>query len=46
MITSKDFDYFLRNGFIEHLAPGASMNILLAEFGDHKWITKERKWMD
>ncbi len=43
MTTSKDFDYFLQNGFIENLSPGSSMNVLLAEFGDSKWITKEKE---
>jgi hypothetical protein len=43
MTTSKDFDYFLRNGFIENLPPGTSMNVLVKKFGNDKWIIKEKE---
>jgi hypothetical protein len=43
MISSNDFDYFLKHGFMENLSPGASMSILLAKFGDDHWYTKEKE---
>lgn len=43
MISTNDFDYFLKNGFIENLKPGTSFNILLSQFGENNWIVKERE---
>jgi hypothetical protein len=43
MTTSNDFDFFLRNGYIEHLSPGTSMTVLLAKFGDDNWIVQEKE---
>jgi hypothetical protein len=40
MITTTDFDFFLRNGFIEELEKGSSMNILLERFGNDNWYVK------
>jgi len=41
MISSIDFDHFLKKGFIEGLSAGTSMEILLSKFGDDYWIVKE-----
>jgi len=41
MITDKDFDHFLRNGYIEELLPGTSIEVLLSKFGDDYWYIKE-----
>lgn len=41
MISSKDFDHFLKKGFIEGLTPAAPMHILIDAFGDDFWIVKE-----
>jgi hypothetical protein len=43
MISSNDFDYFLKHGFIESLLPGASINVLLTKVGDNNWYTKEKE---
>lgn len=41
MISTNDFDHFLKKGFIEGLSSGVSMEILLTEFGDDFWYVKE-----
>lgn len=41
MISSNDFDHFLKNGYIEGLASGTSMHKLLQEFGEDYWYVKE-----
>lgn len=41
MISDKDFDHFLRTGYIEGLAPGTPLDTLLSIFGDNNWYTKE-----
>lgn len=41
MITDKDFDHFLRNGNIEGLLPGTSLETLLSIFGHDHWYVKE-----
>ncbi|MES2616726.1 MAG: hypothetical protein V4613_02545 [Bacteroidota bacterium] len=41
MISTTDFDHFLKKGFIEGLSPGTSMEILLTKFGHDNWIVKE-----
>lgn len=43
MTTSEDFDFFLKNGFIEGLNPGSSMDILLNEFGNNSWYIEDRE---
>lgn len=41
MIADKDFDHFLRHGYVEGLVPGTSMEILLSIFGHSHWYVKE-----
>jgi hypothetical protein len=41
MISTIDFDHFLKKGFIEGLPSGTSMEILLIKFGNDHWIVKE-----
>lgn len=41
MISSNDFDHFLKTGYIERLEPGTSMDVLTKAFGDEAWIAKE-----
>ena len=41
MISTTDFDHFLKNGFIAGLKPGTSMQKLLSAFGDDYWYVKE-----
>jgi len=41
MIADKDFDHFLRNGYIEGLLPGTSLKTLLSIFGHNHWYVKE-----
>ena len=41
MISDKDFDHFLRNGHIDGISPGTSMEVLLGKFGDDYWYVKE-----
>ena len=41
MISTNDFDHFLRKGFIEGLSPGTSMKKLLTSFGEDFWYVKE-----
>ncbi|OQP66245.1 hypothetical protein A3860_12125 [Niastella vici] len=41
MISDKDFDHFLRNGYIEGLLPGTSLETLLCIFGHDHWYVKE-----
>ena len=41
MISTNDFDHFLKKGFIEGLTPGTSMKKLLTAFTDDCWIAKE-----
>ncbi|MBN8790099.1 MAG: hypothetical protein J0I84_23700 [Terrimonas sp.] len=41
MTSSNDFDFFLKNGFIEGLSEGSSMNILLTKYGNDNWYVKE-----
>ncbi len=40
MITSADFDFFLKHGFIKELSKGSSMNILLTKYGNDNWHIK------
>lgn len=40
MISSKDFDLFLKKGFIEGIEPGESMINLISRFGDDYWYVK------
>jgi hypothetical protein len=41
MITEKDFDYFLINGFIEGLNSETSLNTIIDRFGNDSWTVKE-----
>jgi len=41
MITEKDFDYFLINGFIEGLNSETSLNTIIERFGNDSWIVQE-----
>jgi hypothetical protein len=40
MISNKDFNCFLRQGFINGLQNGTSMNRLIEEFGQDNWYVK------
>lgn len=41
MIADKDFDHFLRKGYIEGLVPGTSLETLLNIFGHNHWYVKD-----
>jgi hypothetical protein len=41
MINEKDFDYFLKNGFIEGLNSETSLNTIIDRFGNDYWTVKE-----
>lgn len=41
MISDKDFDHFLRTGYIEGLLPATSLETLLEIFGHDHWYVKE-----
>jgi len=41
MLSSRDFDHFLKYGFIKNLPPRSPMTILLDRFGNNNWYTKE-----
>ncbi len=41
MITEKDFDYFLKTGFIEGLNSETSLNLIIERFGNDYWTVKE-----
>ena len=41
MISTIDFDHFLKKGFIEGLSSGTSMEILLTKYGNDFWLVKE-----
>ena len=41
MITEKDFDYFLKNGFIEGLDSKTPLNEIIDRFGSEYWTVKE-----
>ncbi len=41
MISTYDFDHFLKNGYIDGLLPDTSMKSLLSIFGDDFWLVKE-----
>ncbi|GAB5533133.1 MAG: hypothetical protein Roseis3KO_49100 [Roseivirga sp.] len=40
MISDEHFNFFLRNGYIEGLKPGTSMNELLKLYGPDSWYVK------
>lgn len=40
MISDEHFNFFLRNGYIEGLEPGTSMNKLLMLYGQDSWYVK------
>lgn len=41
MITEKDFDYFLKTGFIEGLNSETSLDSIIKRFGNYSWVVKE-----
>ncbi|MFT3747098.1 MAG: hypothetical protein QM768_02230 [Agriterribacter sp.] len=40
MITSSDFDFFLKYGFIKGISEGSSMDNLLSKYGNDNWYVK------
>lgn len=40
MISSEDFDHFLKHGHIQQLEPGTPMQVLLSKYGEEYWTVK------
>jgi hypothetical protein len=41
MISSEDFDHFLKHGFIKDINKGTSMNVLINKFGKDYWYIND-----